>query len=306
MGLRPILKKAQWEGQDFAASSLEVPIGSGAYVVDQVEPGRSISFRRNPDYWGRDLPLMAGVNNFDVIRYDYFADANAMFEAFKAGAVTVWRELSAQKWASEYGFPLMTDGRAVQAEIPNERPSGIVGLVMNTRKPGLRRLARAAGADRDVQLPLHQPDPERRCRSPDHVLFLELGPGDAGRARDGARGGTAGALRGRPAARHAGRLYPARRIGPRDGPRRCPPRDGADGRGRLDGSGRPAEERAGPALRLRDPAEPERHRDAQRVRGSADREHLCRGAAPPGDHPRASLCWIPRSTSNARTTISST
>ncbi|WP_295167109.1 extracellular solute-binding protein [uncultured Paracoccus sp.] len=135
MGLRPILKKAQWEGQDFAASSLEAPIGSGAYVVDQVEPGRSISFRRNPDYWGRDLPLMAGVNNFEVIRYDYFADANAMFEAFKAGAVTVWRELSAQKWASEYGFPLMTDGRAVQAEIPNERPSGIVGLVMNTRNP---------------------------------------------------------------------------------------------------------------------------------------------------------------------------
>ena len=135
MGLRPILKKAQWEGHDFAASSLEAPIGSGAYVVDQVEPGRSISFRRNPDYWGRDLPLMAGVNNFDVIRYDYFADANAMFEAFKAGAITVWRELSAQKWANEYGFPLMTDGRAVQAEIPNERPSGIVGLVMNTRNP---------------------------------------------------------------------------------------------------------------------------------------------------------------------------
>ncbi|WP_410218574.1 extracellular solute-binding protein [Paracoccus sp. (in: a-proteobacteria)] len=135
MGLRPILKKAQWEGQDFADSSLEPPIGSGAYVIDRVDPGRSITFRRNPDYWGKDLPLMAGLNNFDTIRYDYFGDANAMFEAFKAGEATVWRELSAQKWENEFNFPLMTRGEIVKAEIPNERPSGIVGLVMNTRNP---------------------------------------------------------------------------------------------------------------------------------------------------------------------------
>lgn len=135
MGLRPILKKAQWEGQDFAESSLEAPIGTGPYVVEAVEPGRAITFRRNPDYWARDLPLMAGLNNFDVIRYDYFADSNAMFEAFKAGEVTVWRELSAQRWASEYDFPLMRDGRALKAEIPNQRPSGIMGLAMNTRNP---------------------------------------------------------------------------------------------------------------------------------------------------------------------------
>ncbi|TJZ94228.1 ABC transporter substrate-binding protein [Paracoccus gahaiensis] len=135
MGLRPVLKKAQWEGHDFGASGLEPPIGSGAYVIDRVDPGRAISFRRNPDYWGRDLPLMAGVNNFDMIRYDYFGDANAMFEAFKAGEVTVWRELSAQNWATEYDFPLVTRGEVVTSEIPNERPSGIVGLAMNTRNP---------------------------------------------------------------------------------------------------------------------------------------------------------------------------
>ncbi|MDO5614512.1 MAG: extracellular solute-binding protein [Paracoccus sp. (in: a-proteobacteria)] len=135
MGMRPILKKAQWEGKDFAESGLEVPIGSGAYVVDRVDPGRSISFRRNPDYWGKDLPLNRGLHNLDVIRYDYFADANAMFEAFKAGEVTFWRELSAQKWATEYNFPLLTQGRVVQSEIPHQRPSGIMGLVMNTRNP---------------------------------------------------------------------------------------------------------------------------------------------------------------------------
>ena len=135
MGLRPILKKAQWEGQDFSDSSLEAPIGTGPYVIDRVDPGRAITFRRNPDYWGKDLPLMAGMNNFDTIRYDYFGDANAMFEAFKAGEVNAWRELSAQNWASEYDFPLATSGGIVMDQIPNERPSGIMGLVMNTRNP---------------------------------------------------------------------------------------------------------------------------------------------------------------------------
>lgn len=135
MGMRPVLKKAQWEGKEFGDSGLEAPIGSGAYVIDKVDPGRSISFRRNPDYWGKALPLNRGLNNIDEIRYDYFGDANAMFEAFKAGEVNVWRELSAQKWDAEYGFPLMTEGRVVKSEIPNERPSGIMGLVMNTRNP---------------------------------------------------------------------------------------------------------------------------------------------------------------------------
>ena len=135
MGMRPILKKAQWQGQDFADSGLEVPIGSGPYTVARVDPGRSITFRRNPDYWGRDLPVNRGLNNLDEIRYDYFADANAMFEAFKAGEVTFWRELSAQKWDSEYNFPLAVQGRVVKSEIANQRPSGIMGLVMNTRNP---------------------------------------------------------------------------------------------------------------------------------------------------------------------------
>lgn len=135
MGLRPVLKKSQWSGKDFTASSLEVPIGSGAYVVDSVEPGRSVTFRRDPGYWGRDLPVNRGRNNLDRIRYDYFADANAMFEAFKAGEVTVWRELSALAWDRDYDFPRMQRGDTVRAEIPHGRPSGIMGLVMNTRNP---------------------------------------------------------------------------------------------------------------------------------------------------------------------------
>nr|WP_252733999.1 extracellular solute-binding protein [Paracoccus marinaquae] len=135
MGMRPILKKAQWEDTDFTQSGLEPPIGSGAYLIDRVDPGRSISFRRDPDYWGKDLPVNRGLHNFDEIRYDYFGDANAMSEAFRAGEVTIWRELSAQKWDSEYDFPLVIEGKVVKSEIGHDRPSGIMGLVMNSRNP---------------------------------------------------------------------------------------------------------------------------------------------------------------------------
>lgn len=135
MGMRPILKKAQWQGRDFDRSSLMVPVGSGPYVIDRVDPGRSISFRRNPDYWGRDLPVSRGLYNFDVIRYDYFADASTMFEAFKAGEIDVWRELVAARWDRDFNFPAIRDGRVVKSEIAHQRPSGIIGLVMNARNP---------------------------------------------------------------------------------------------------------------------------------------------------------------------------
>jgi len=135
MGMRPILQKAQWQGRDFSQSGLMVPIGSGPYVIDKVDPGRAISFRRNPDYWGRDLAVNRGLNNFDEIRFDYFGDANAMFEAFKAGETDVWRELVAARWDRDFDFPAVREGRIVKSEIANGRPSGIMGLVMNTRNP---------------------------------------------------------------------------------------------------------------------------------------------------------------------------
>lgn len=135
MGMRPILKKAQWEGKDFAESSLEVPTGSGPYVVADFEPGRFITFRRNPDYWGANLGFNRGLNNFDEIRYDYFGDGDVTFQAFTAGETSSFRESSASKWASAYDFPAIASGEIVKAEIANQRPSGITGLVMNTRNP---------------------------------------------------------------------------------------------------------------------------------------------------------------------------
>lgn len=134
LGLRPVLEKAQWEGHDFEATGFEAPIGSGPYVVAGVRRGASITFRKDPDWWGRDLAFNRGQWNFDTIRYDYFASTATMFEAFKAGLIDVFREGSAARWASAYDFPRALSGEVVKSEIPHHRPSGIEGLAFNTRR----------------------------------------------------------------------------------------------------------------------------------------------------------------------------
>ncbi len=135
LGLRPILKKAQWEGKDFAEATMEVPIGSGPYVLDTSELGVQVTYKRNPDWWGKDLAFNRGQWNFDEIRYDYYANPQAIFEAFKAGRVSAYREANVAKWQSSYDFPAVASGDVIKAEIPHGRPSGIEGFVMNTRKP---------------------------------------------------------------------------------------------------------------------------------------------------------------------------
>jgi peptide/nickel transport system substrate-binding protein len=134
MGLRPVLKKAQWEGRDFTESTLDAPIGSGPYIIGDFEPGRYISFQRNPDYWAKDLPLKQGQDNFDEVRYDYFGDGSVIFEAFKAGNITVYREFNEAKWNSSYNFPAVRSGEVVKSIFPHQRPSGMTGFVMNTRR----------------------------------------------------------------------------------------------------------------------------------------------------------------------------
>ena len=135
-GMRPILKKAQWEGKDFTESGLgEIPIGTGAYVISDFEPGRHVTFRRNPDYWGEDLPFRRGTQNFDEMRVEFYGDGTVLFEAFKAGALSVIREPNAEKWQSQYDFPAVRRGDIVKSEIPHQRPSGMTGFVMNARRP---------------------------------------------------------------------------------------------------------------------------------------------------------------------------
>ena len=136
LGLRPVLQKAQFEDteREFARSSMEPVIGSGPYVIDRVEAGRFISFRKNPDWWAEDLNFYQGQHNFEEIRYDYFADAGVIFEAFTAGEIDTYREGNAARWESRYDFPAIQSGEVVQSEIEHQRPSGITGLVFNTRR----------------------------------------------------------------------------------------------------------------------------------------------------------------------------
>ncbi|MBI6629116.1 extracellular solute-binding protein [Pontibaca salina] len=134
-GMRPILQKAQWEDRDFAHSGLDtIPIGTGPYVISGFEPGRYVTFRRNPDYWGKNLPFRRGTHNFDEMRVEFFGDSTVQFEAFKAGALSVMREFNAEKWARHYDFPAVQHGNVVKAEIPHGRPSGMTGFAMNTRR----------------------------------------------------------------------------------------------------------------------------------------------------------------------------
>ncbi|WP_299148919.1 extracellular solute-binding protein [uncultured Tateyamaria sp.] len=134
-GMRPILQKAQWEGKDFAAATInDIPIGSGAYVVSDFEAARSVTLTRNPDYWGANINFMRGTFNFDEITIDFYGDGDVVFEAFKAGDVSAIREFNAETWASQYNFPRAQSGQVVKTEIAHQKPSGITGFVMNTRR----------------------------------------------------------------------------------------------------------------------------------------------------------------------------
>ena len=134
LGLRSVLQKAQWEGKEFDESSLDIPIGSGPYVLSEFDTGRYFVLKRNPDYWGRELGFNRGRHNFDEMRYEYFGDAGVVFEAFKAGEFSTFREWNAAKWESAYDFPAVAAGDIVKSTIPHSRPSGIRGFVMNTRR----------------------------------------------------------------------------------------------------------------------------------------------------------------------------
>ncbi|MDU8912078.1 extracellular solute-binding protein [Aestuariicoccus sp. MJ-SS9] len=135
VGMRPILKKAQWEGKEFAESGLDtIPISTAPYVIDEFEAGRFVSLKRNPDYWGKDVPFMRGQANLDEIRMEFFGDGTAMFEAFKGGILNSNREFNVEKWDSQYDFPAIQSGDVVKSVVPHQRPSGITGFVMNTRR----------------------------------------------------------------------------------------------------------------------------------------------------------------------------
>ena len=133
----PVLSKAYYTEHDFTQSSLDQPVGSGAYRIGRVRPGQSVSFERVKDYWAQGLPVNVGRNNFDEIRFEYFRDRSAAFEAFKAGAFLYNEEFTSQFWATAYtpqNFPAVGRGDVVLETLPDNRPAGTQGFWFNMRR----------------------------------------------------------------------------------------------------------------------------------------------------------------------------
>ncbi len=135
LGLMPVLPRHATNEDTFEETTLKPPIGSGPYVIAQVDAGRSVTLRRNPAYWGRDLAVNKGLWNFDTLQFDYYRDANSQFEAFKKGLFDVRVEVDPGRWETAYDFPAVRDRRVVKEAFPSGLPQGMLGLVFNTRRP---------------------------------------------------------------------------------------------------------------------------------------------------------------------------
>src|SRR5690606_26492737 len=116
LGLMPILPKHRYDGSRFGVSSMEMPLGSGPYIVRRVRPGAEISYGRHPEYWGSDLPVNRGRYNFDEISITYYRDANSAFESVKKGLVDVHLETDPTRWVRGFDFPAARRGEVIKAE----------------------------------------------------------------------------------------------------------------------------------------------------------------------------------------------
>lgn len=137
IGQLPILPKHFFtDGKNnFAVTTLTPPLGSGPYKISAIAPGRSITYSRVENWWGKDLPIFKGRYNFDKITYNYFRDQNVQLEAFFAGNYDIQQEMIAKAWATSYNAPPVLDGRIIKQEIKNQRPQGSQSWIYNIRKP---------------------------------------------------------------------------------------------------------------------------------------------------------------------------
>ncbi len=134
IGLMPILSKRAWENRAFDDSTLDPIIGSGPYVLADIKPGESITYKKNPDYWGKSLALGKGLWNFDAVRFDYYKDVNATFEAFKKGDADVRTEADPVRWTTGYDFPAVKEGKITLEKIEQRSPAPASGFAFNTRR----------------------------------------------------------------------------------------------------------------------------------------------------------------------------
>ena len=141
----PIFSRTYYATKPFEKSTLDIPLGSGAYKVGRFEPGRFIEYERVKDWWGADLPVCRGQNNFDIVRFEYYRDREIGFEGFTAQNYLFREEFTSRTWATRYDFPAVKDGRVKKDILPDDTPSGAQGWFINTRRPKFadRRLREA-------------------------------------------------------------------------------------------------------------------------------------------------------------------
>lgn len=130
----PIYSKKDWSSKDFSRVTLQPILGSGPYLIDRIDAGRSVSYKRNPDYWGKDLPVNKGRYNFDRLKYVYYRSLDIAFEGFKSGQYTLHEELTARKWVTEYHFPAVKAGMVVKYRFQHYNPIATQSYVFNTRR----------------------------------------------------------------------------------------------------------------------------------------------------------------------------
>lgn len=143
----PVLSGVYYETHDFTAGTLDIPLSSGPYRPGRIEPGTFIDFVRVQDYWARDLPTARGLDNFDRLRIEFFAERQAGFEAFKKGDIVFRQEFTSKTWATEYGFPAILDGRVTKTTFPSEKRPIMQAWAVNQR--------RAKFADRRVRVAIN-------------------------------------------------------------------------------------------------------------------------------------------------------
>lgn len=134
MGQLTVLPKHYWQNRDFSKTTLTPPLGSGAYKIKAFEPGRFITYERVKDYWGADVPVNKGANNYDRIRFDYYRDATVALEAFKSGEYDFRLENSSKAWATSYDSPPLKNGWIKKQMIRHYNAAGMQGFAMNLRR----------------------------------------------------------------------------------------------------------------------------------------------------------------------------
>lgn len=143
----PVLPKHAIDPETFGNSSLKPPVGSGPYLVSGVQPGQRIIYKRNPDYWGKNLPSQRGLDNFDTLTIEYYRNETSLFESFKKGLLDIFIEANPTRWEKLYDFPAVKQGRVIKDSFKKGTPANMLGFVFNTRRPIFadRRVRQALG-----------------------------------------------------------------------------------------------------------------------------------------------------------------